>query len=159
MHSTNGEVRQRTGTLALATPTVDRSRLDLRATQLLGQAVGAVASATEDDGWPCSGYRLGSQPHSGGLVDRPEEVSRGGDVGRLLANLVTDRVALVVTGQLGDITVKGGREKQGLAVAGRLVKKATNGRHEAHVGHSVGLVEDDSVDVGEAHCSLVDEIL
>ena len=102
------EVGQGTGSLALATSTVDGRGLHLGPAQLLGEPVGAVAGTTEDDGRPGGGHGLGGQIHPGRLVDRPEQVGRRGDVGRLLADLVTDRVALVVPGQLGDVAVQGG---------------------------------------------------
>ena len=159
VHATAGEVGECSGALALAASTVDGGGFDLGTGQLLGEAVGAVPGPAEDDGRPGGSHGFGGQVHSGGLVDRPEEMGRRSDVGRFVADLVTHRIVLVVAGQLGNVTVQRRRKQHGLAVVGRLVEQASDGGHEAHVGHPVGLVEDDPIDVAEIHGALVDEVL
>jgi hypothetical protein len=81
------------------------------------------------------------------------------DVRSFLANLVADRVVLIATGQFGDVTVEGGREKEGLTVGRGLVEEAADRRHETHVGHAVCFVHNDPLDLGETHGALVDEVL
>ena len=159
VHAATGEVGECSGALALAASTVDGGGFDLGAGQLLGETVGAVPGPAEDDGRPGGSHGFGGQVHPGGLVDRPEEMGGRSDVGRFVADLVTHRIVLVVAGQLGDVAVQRRREQHGLAVVGRLVEQASDGGHEAHVGHPVGLVEDDPVDVAEIHGALVDEVL
>ena len=74
--------------------------------------------------------------------------------------LVTDGILLVVAGELGPRRRRGVAENNmGLALAYRLVEQPANGGHEAHVGHSVGLVEHDPVGCREAHGALGDEVL
>ena len=41
----------------------------------------------------------------------------------------------------------------------RAVEQPADGGQEAHVGHAVGLVDDDLVDVGQVHVAAVHEIL
>ena len=153
------EVGQRSRALGLATAAVDGGGADAGLVELTGQAVRTVAGSAEHDGGPGRADRLGE--HAGALCpwDLPEEVSGGGDVGGVLADLVVDGVALVVAGEFGDVTVEGRREQQGLAIGGRLLEQPTDCGHEAHVGHAVSLVEDDVVDGAEVDETLLDEVL
>ena len=92
---------------------------------------------------PHCAYGLCGDPRA---VDRgyvPEHVMGRGDVRGLRSDLVTDGILLVVAGELGHVAVEGRGEQHGLALAYRLVEQPANGGHEAHVGHSVGLVEHD----------------
>ena len=63
-------------------------------------------------------------------------------------HLVEDRVGQVAADQPVDGTVEGGREQQGLVVALEAAQHPLDLGHEAHVGHAVGLVEHQRLDVG-----------
>ena len=153
------EVGQGTGALALAASTVDGRRPDLVSAQLLGEAVGAVAGAAEDDGGPGGADRLCCQLDPFVAVDGPEQVRGRRDVRDLVTDLVSDRVRLVVPGELGDVAIQGGREQHRLALVGGLVQESSYGRHEAHVSHAVGLVKDHLAYGVELQGSLVEEVL
>ena len=159
MHPTTGEVGERSGALALSAAAVDRCRLDAGLAELLGKPVGPVSGPTENDGRPHCTYGLCGDPRAVDLGHVPEHVMGCGNIRGLLSDLVTDGILLVVAGEPGHIAVEGRGEQHGLALAYRLVEQPANGGHEAHVGHSVGLVEHDPVGCGEAHDALVDEIL
>jgi hypothetical protein len=72
--------------------------------------------------------------------------------------LVAHRVVLVALDQHVDVAVEGGREQDRAPVVGALVEESLHLGQEAHVGHAVGLVEDDDVDAVEADQLLVDEV-
>ena len=59
------------------------------------------------------------------------------------ADFMTDRVALIQPGQLGHVAVQGRREQDRLAAARRHVEQLAHLRHEAHVRHPVGFVDND----------------
>ena len=153
------EVGQSTGALVLAASTVDCRGTDLISCQLLGQTIGAVAGATEDDRGPGCTDCLCSHLNAFVAVHGPEHVGGGGYVGGLVANLVSDRIGLVVPGELGYVAIQGGREQHGLALFGGLVQESTDGRHEAHVSHAVGFVEHYLGNCIEFQGSLVEEVL
>ena len=127
--------------------------------QLLGQAVGAAPRPAEDDG------RAGVLDDVDGMVlavhvgDLPEQVPGGGDVGLDVTHLVAGRAVLVTVGDDLDVTVQRGREQHGLAVVGGGVEQALDGGQEAHVGHAVGLVDDDDLDVLEVDVAALDQVL
>ena len=153
------EVGQGAGALALAASTVDGRGPDLVSGKLLGQAIGAVAGATEDDRRPGCTDCVCCQLDPVVAVHGPEQVGGSSYVRGLVANLVADRIGLVVPGELCDVAVQGGREQQGLALVGGLVQEPAYGRHEAHVSHAVGFVEH-YLDHGvELQVSSVEEVL
>ncbi len=154
-----GEVGQCTGALRLAATAVDGGGLQAFPAQLAGEAVRAVAGPTEDDCRPGSTYSVSGDLTSVCLCGVPEHVAGCGDVGCLLADLVSYRVTLVVAGEPGDVAVEGCREQNRLAVRVGLVEQTAHSRHEAHVGHAVGLVEYHPVDAGKRECSLLDQVL
>ncbi len=82
----------------------------------------------------------------------------GLDVGSFLADLVAHGVALVVAGELGDVAVERRREQHGLTVRRGLVEQAPDRRHEAHVGHPVGLVEHDLADIAQVDVATLDQV-
>ena len=102
------EVGQGAGALALAASTVDGRSLDLVPCELLGEAVSAVAGSTEDDRRPGGPDRFCCQVDPLVTVDGPEQVGGSRDVRGLFANLMADRVRLVVPGELGDVAIQGG---------------------------------------------------
>ena len=153
------EVGQCPSALSLAAAAVDGSRLDPGLAELSGQPVGSVPGPAEDDCGPRSADGVGGDIPAIRLGDVPEDVMGRRDVGGLLADLVAHRIALVVACQPGHVAVEGGREQHGLAEVGCLVEQATDGRHEAHVGHAVRLVEHHHVYLREAQSPLLDEVL
>ena len=80
------------------------------------------------------------------------------DVRLRVADLMAYGVALVVAREHGDVAVEGGGEEQGLAVVRGAVEEALHPRQEAHVGHAVGLVDDDDFDLVEVHVALADQV-
>ena len=138
---------------------MDGGGTDLGPGQLLGQPVGSGAGPTEDNGRPCGPDRLGGEADPLATVHGPEEMGGRRDVRRLFTDLVSDRVDLVVAGQLGHVVVQRGGEEHRLTHSGRLVEDPAHGGHEAHVGQAVGLVYDDPVDVVQAQLSLFEQVL
>ena len=126
--------------------------------ELLGDALGAALGPAEHDRRPHAVHDLCRGGDPLGAVDGPEVV---GDVGELLfgdLELVQDGVVLVVADEHVDVAVERGGEEHGLAVVTALVEQLADLRQEAHVGHAVGLVEHDHVDVVEADQALVDQV-
>ena len=74
------------------------------------------------------------------------------------ASRCTDRVALVPADEHVDRVVEGGGEEERLALGRRLVEQSPDLGEEAHVGHAVGLVDDDDVDAAEVDVALTDEV-
>ena len=107
----------------------------------------------------------GARDHVDGVVPPvevghlPEQVAGGGDVGLDVTDLVAHRVVLVAVGDDLDVAVEGGREEDGLALLGRGVEQALHRGQEAHVGHAVGLVDHDQVDLVELDVAALDEVL
>src|SRR5690606_15520809 len=89
--------------------------------------------------------------------DGPEVV---GGIARVVGvgNFVTKGLVLVAAGQLGDFPVERRREQQRLAGRGGLVEEPADPGHEPHVGHSVGFVDYDEVDVGQRDRAFLDEV-
>ncbi len=81
------------------------------------------------------------------------------EVGALRADLVDDGIALNLVGELGHCRVERGGEHQYLAFLAGQLDDAANCREEPHVGHAVGLVDDDLVDVVECHETGLDQVL
>ncbi len=113
-----GEAGEGPRPLALAPTAVDGRSLDAGPTQLFCQPVRAVAGSTENDCRPHCIHCIGSYGDPVGLlVNLPEQVACGGDVGRFLADLVADGIGLILLGQLFDVTIECGGEENGLPVA------------------------------------------
>ena len=158
VHTALLEVVEGPVALALAASTMDRRSGEAELVELLGEAVGAVTGATEDDRRPGGVDDLGHDRVAVGLVDLPEAMRGGLDVGGLLADLVAHRIALIVAGELGDVTVERCREQHGLTIRRGLVEQTADGGHESHVGHAVGLVEHDLPDVTQVDVTALDQV-
>ena len=91
-------------------------------------------------------------------MDAPEEVRGARLVRRRVRQRVAHRVALVATHERVDRAVERRREQQRLTGLRRLVEQALDHREEAHVGHAVGLVDDDDLDRVEADFAALDEV-
>ena len=92
------------------------------------------------------------------MGDGPEAV---GDLALLLhrLGLVVGRVRLVVPDQHVDVAVERGGEEHRLALLVGHVEEAADLGQEPHVGHAVGLVDHDEVDVVEAQRAAVEQVL
>ena len=101
---------------------------------------------------------VGGQLHALVALDLPEDVGGAQLVLRGLREHVTHRVALVAAHERVDRAVERGREQQGLAGFGRHVEQVLDRGQEAHVGHAVGLVDDDDLDLAEVDFTALDEI-
>ena len=69
-----------------------------------------------------------------------------------------DRIVHVAADQPVDGTVERGREQQGLVVALEAAQHPLDLGHEAHVGHAVGLVEHQGLEVGDGQLAPVAEV-
>ena len=118
-----------------------------------------MAGSTEDDRRPHGSQGVGEQRGPLGARHRPEDVLGRHDVGGVDRDLVTDRIVLVLANESSDVTVESGGEQHGLATTGGEVEDASDGRHETHIGHAIGLVEHDALDLGEPDPTLSDEVL
>ncbi len=157
---TTGEGGQVPLTRVLGQVAVKVDRRDTRRRQLLGELLGAVLGAREEQ--PASGTRR-QLPDDGGLG---ADVGHGEDVVRHLrdgrgsrVDGVRERVAQVAAHQDVDTVVEGGREQHPLAALGGGVQQALHAREEAEVGHVVGLVEHGDLDRAEVAQALADEVL
>ena len=126
--------------------------------QLAGEPVGAALGAHEHERAPAAagdGRRHLDLVH---LVDRQEAVGHllDGDLRR--RDLVEDRIVLVAPDERVDHAVEGGREQQRLVPPVDVAEDPLDLGQEAHVGHAVGLVDDDVVDVGHRELALLDQV-
>ncbi len=135
--------------LRLTPPAVDRGRRDTELVQLLGESIGTVPRPAEHDrrSHRLDRVRRGSRPL--GPVHPPEDVVGGSDVGSLRTDLVDGWVALDGASELRHRAIEGGREQEHLARAAGQVEDPPHRGEEAHVGHAIGFVDDDLVDVAE----------
>ena len=72
---------------------------------------------------------------------------------------MADRLALVMADEHIDIAIEGGGEQQRLATRRCGIQDAPYGWQKAHVGHAVGLIDDDHVDVGKENVAGAHEVL
>ena len=121
------------------------------ASELLDEAVGAALGADEHE-------RLGGASADGGdhlhlvhLVDLQEAVLHRLHGGHDRRHLVADGVVQVAPHHAVDVAVERGREQHGLVAALDAAQHPLDLGQEAHVGHAVGLVEDDDLDLGQGH--------
>ena len=152
------EVGEALVALGLAATTVDHRGLHAHGVQLLGEAVGAVLGAGEQHRAAGLADDVGRQVRTIGRVGRPEQVGGLALVLHLGGDAVPRGVVEVGAGQAVGRAVERGREQHGLTLAAALVDDAAHTGQEAHVGHAVGLVDDDDRDVVELHVALLDEV-
>ena len=150
---------QRSGALVLAASAVDRRGHDSHPFKLAGQPIAAVTGPAEDDRGPGRADRVGCHLNAPGAGDGPEQVVSRDHVGSLVADLAAHRVVLVVAGERRHIAVERGREQHRLRVRRGLVEQAPHSRDESHVGHAVGLVNDNHLHRVQADHALLDQVL
>ena len=158
-HTALREGVQGTVTLRLRAATVEVGRANTRGVELLGETIDAVPGAAERDHRAGAQNEVDEQVDAVVRLDLPEVVRDVADRTLLGDRLVADRVVLVLTSDLLDFAVERGGEEQRLAVRLNLVEEATDDGQEAHVGHAVGLVEHDDMDVGEIDITALDQVL
>jgi hypothetical protein len=73
--------------------------------------------------------------------------------------MVPGRLVLIAAADRLDLAVEGGGEEENPATLGRLIEQPADGAEEAHVHHSVGLVEDHGVHIAEPNVSSGDQVL
>ena len=91
-------------------------------------------------------------------MDGDEAVRHLVDGHALGLDLAAHGVLLVALGQSIDDTVEGGREQQGLVLTFDVAQHPFDLRKESHVGHAVGLIDDDVCDVVEEDLFAFDEV-
>ncbi len=138
---------------------MDRRGLDAGRTELLRDLVGTVTGAAEHDRRAFGVDHLGGAGEPVARVHRLEPVLRVHGVGLLARHLVAHRVALVAAGDDADVAVERGGEEHRLALLRGGVEDPAHRGEEAHVGHAVGLVDDDDLDHAEVDDPLRDEVL
>ena len=144
------------GILGQVAVQVDRGHAQLQ--QLLGELLGAVLGAGEDDGLAGGCGQIGQDAHAVGLLD-PDHVvvhlldRRLGRVG-----LVGHRLVQVRLHEDADALVERGGEQHPLPLGRGLVEDAADHGQEAHVGHVVGLVDDGDRDGTQVDGALAHQI-
>ena len=152
------EVAKGTEAGVLGQVAVEHAGLDALPAQLQLEPVGAPLGAAEDQG---AAGALGDgrrHLHLVELVDLEEAVLHLLHRGLHRLDLVADRVVGVVAHQAVDLGVEGGGEEHRLVVGRDPVEQPHHLGHEAHVGHAVGLVEDEDGDVGHRHVAPLAEV-
>ena len=92
------------------------------------------------------------------LVDVEEVLDHPVDSLGVALDLVEDRVGQVARDEAIDGAVERGGEQQGLVRALEATEHPLDLGHEAHVGHPVGLVEDEHVELVDAQLAAVAEV-
>ena len=154
------EIRECAHACALALVAMDRSGADAGALQLLGQAIGTVLGAGEDQHLEPVAIldQVGQQVplvvlwH---LVDGLVHAISGRVAHR---HFHRDRVVQHAVGELPDVVVVSGREHQVLALRGQHLDHAADVADEPHVEHAIGLVEDEHLHVAQVHGALLREV-
>ena len=142
-----GEIGQSPLSLMLAAVAMNSNSFQLVRREYLGDAVAAAAGAAEHD------RRLVALQHSHGMwdtVNRLYEIPRVrdvADVADLFLDLEGQRIDLVPLDEHVDGAVECGREQQRVAITGRLVEQTFHRGKEAHVGHTVGFIDNDELDI------------
>ena len=154
-----GELLQRPLPLRLRLVAVDGDGRHPGRAELADDPVGAVLGPAEDDGRLVAGDDVGGQRDAPRRVGLPEQVADLAGLAGVVGHLVAAGLVLVAADDTVDGTVERGREQHGLTLGRGQVEQALDRGQEAHVGHAVGLVEDDDVDRGEVDHPLGDEVL
>jgi hypothetical protein len=145
--------------LLLTAAAVDRRGVDSELPELGGELVRTAARPTEEE------RRRDRRRDIRGVLDPvvarhvPEQMPGVGGVGLGAPDVVTHTVEPELGDQLGDRTVEGGREQHRLLPVPRGLQDAAHRGQEAHVGHLVGLVHDEHLDLVEAERALGEEVL
>lgn len=156
---------QSTLTLTLGTITVDSGGGETLVEKEVGQGVGHTLGFDEDEGQTASAVRVEDIQEDGALVVVLNVFNLLGDVlrGRTdTADGQEDVVLQEVASQHLDVTGEGGRKHQRLAVVhvGHILAfhNAANLGLETHVQHTIGLIENQVLDVDQRDAATLDKI-
>ena len=154
-----GEVGERALALGLAEVTVDRARRHALDRELLDEAVRAALCTHEDEDLVVRAADGRGHLHLVHLVDLEVVVHHLGNCLCVACDLVEDGIAEVALHQAVDGAVEGRGEQEGLVDASdEPAQHPLDLGHEAHVGHPVGLVEHEHVEVLDGELAAVAEI-
>ncbi len=134
------------------------SGVDALLLQVLHESVGAALGADEEQRLllaPADGCR---DLHLVHLVHLEEPVLHQRDGLRRGRHLVEDRVGQIALDEAVDGAVEGGREQQRLVGLVEAAQHPLDLRHEAHVGHAVGLVEHERLELVHRDLTPVPEV-
>ena len=154
-----GEVVEGALSLVLRAVAMDRHCRHAGPGELAGSTVGAMAGAGEHDRAAKGGGDRCAKRNAFRAGKLPEVVGHLVEIGGGFTDLVTHGIGLVGLRELGDLAIECRRIEHGLWVVAGLIEQSLHRRHESHVGHAVGLVDDDVLDLGERHDPLLDQIL
>ncbi len=143
---------------ALGQAAVQRAGEHARCAQLLGHSIRAPLGADEDDRPAVAAGDLRGQQGLVGGSDEEHVVFHRADARLARIDLVGDRVAQVAAHEFVDRPVEGGGEQHPLPARRDGVEDLGDGRHEAEVGHVVGLVQHDDLDPGEVGRALIHQV-
>ena len=139
---------------------VDGARLDAGAVEYLGQFVGAVLGACEDEHLPGVGafQQVDQQLALFGLLGEVDPLRDGLDHRSGRGDGHQHGVVQDFGRQLGDVRGHRGREEERLPLCGQQRQDAADVVDEAHVQHAVGLVEHEEADFVQRDVTLPDEV-
>ena len=152
------ERRQRPITLPLAAVAVDGHGRHAHVRKLLSDPVRTPLGAAEHHCRTVLFDQTGGELHPLLTRSLDEIVDSAVIVAVGRGNVAADGFALIVAHQDVDGAVEGRREQQRLAAGLHLVEQAPHLGKKTHVRHTVGLVDDDDVDVGEDERTAAHEI-
>ena len=153
-----GEVRQRLLTHVLAQVAVDGRGRHAQVLELAGQAIRSVLGVREDHRATRGLRDRRRDLRLVHLVHVDEAVRHVFDGRTLGLDLVTGRVLLVPAHERVDRTVERRREEQGLVADLDVAQDPLDLGQEPHVGHAVGLVDDDVLDVEHRQVATFDQV-
>lgn len=126
--------------------------------ELFGNTVGSVFGSTENDCWAHTVDQVGSHRNAIASIDRPEMVVYIGGVLFGDVEFMANRIVLIPLDENVHVAIESGREQNGAAVIRALVEQLAYLRKKAHVGHAVGFVEHNHVNLIEEDHPLVNEV-
>ncbi len=138
---------------------MQRRRADPALQQVVGELVDRVLGVQEHDHAAVAGRDLRRGRVLVGALDVQDVVLHRRDRAGGRVDGVDDRVLQVRTHQQVDVAVQGGREQHPLPVRVHLVQEFGDLRHEAHVGHLVGLVENGDRHPVQPAVAALDQVL
>ncbi len=154
------ELVQRPVALRLGTSAVQGRGAHTAGEEPLREAVGAALGVHEHDHATVAGRDAGGHGLLVRLVRHVQHVVlHGGDGAGRRVDRVHDRVGEEHLDQPVDVLVEGRREQHPLPVRLDLLEECDDLRHEAHVGHLVGLVQDGDGHRVQSAVTALDEVL
>ena len=145
--------------LGLAQTTVQGSRTDTGSDQFARQAVrGALGAHEQQRSLRVRGNR--DSDIDLGFWGHPDEAMlHRGNVLVLGDDFVVNGVVLVALDEPVDVSIESRREEERLVLVFDPAKNALHLGHEPHVGHLVGLVEDNHAHIVERECAPVEQVV